>query len=302
YSLADTAAYISLTVGAPIADPDSDITATPQLFEEDYSFDAEEDHIFYFEEDSSSWFEVNTKSQKDIVLAFDTEWDDDLADEIYEKNPNADLDFYNGNYAKFSKTGTLWLGYPEDDADDAYVYAVSSSGKLSLVNAEYDEYEEAFAIRTNTLGRYVISTEKLKLSSTSSGGSGSGTGTGTGTVVSSSKSSAAAPVSSSKPASSTPVSSSKPASSTPASSQVSSQESSKESKPSSEPLSIKEPSSEEDNKHVSGTTDPEDNDVPTKKGGVSWIVWLLILAGLVAVVIAVGVIFYTKKNSGRRML
>ncbi|MBR6736400.1 MAG: hypothetical protein IKL92_06040, partial [Oscillospiraceae bacterium] len=99
YSLADTAAYISLNVGAPIADPDSEITATPQLFEEDYSFDAEEDHIFYFEEDSSSWFEVNTKSQKDIVLAFDTEWDDDLADEIYEKNPNADLDFYNGNYA-----------------------------------------------------------------------------------------------------------------------------------------------------------------------------------------------------------
>jgi hypothetical protein len=54
-----------------------------------------------------------------------------------------------------------------------------------------------------------------------------------------------------------------------------------------------------DNVIVSTDTD---DDIPTKSGGVSWIVWLLILAGLIAVLVAVGVIFYTKKNSGRRML
>ena len=44
------------------------------------------------------------------------------------------------------------------------------------------------------------------------------------------------------------------------------------------------------------------NNVPTKQKGVSWLVWGLILAGLAAILVAVGVIFYTHRNSGDRML
>jgi len=49
-------------------------------------------------------------------------------------------------------------------------------------------------------------------------------------------------------------------------------------------------------------TEPDDPDVPTKKGGISWLIWALILAGLAAVLVAVGVIFYSNRNNGQRML
>jgi hypothetical protein len=316
FSYSDTKTSVSLTASFDsVGSGDQDIPTSPMLFSAGNGFVAEKDHIFTFADDDDSYFEVSTTNQKDIVLAFDTDWDDELGDEILDKYPDADLDFYNGNYAKFSKTGTLYLA---NSNDDAYVYEISSSGKLTRVDAEYDDYEEAYVITTNTLGRYVISTMKISLSSSSSSSSSSSASasvssassastvtaaSSTTTTASTSTSTSTTPASSSTaPASSSTQTSTKPSSSSTPSSSTSSSSSSKESE-SSEPLSVVESSSEADDTfdNVIVSTDTDD-DIPTKSGGVSWIVWLLILAGLIAVLVAVGVIFYTKKNSGRRML
>ena len=299
FSYSDTAISVSLTLSFPTAKAgEQKIPTTPLLFKDGYGFKAKSDYTFYFEDDKDSYFEVSTSNQKSIVLAFDRDFDDDIADMIYKKYPTADLEFYNGNYARFSKTGTLYLSYPEDDA---YVYEISSDGDLSRVNADYDEYDETYSFRTNTLGRYVISSRKL---SSVIGGSSSSSSTSTkpSSSVSKAPSTSTGSTTTSKSSTTTPASS-KPASSTstkPSSSSVPS--SSSELEESSEPLSIKESSSEEEDfESVIVNTDDEEDDVPKKKG-VSWLVWLLIIAGLAAVLVAVGVIFYTRKNSGRRML
>ena len=304
FSYSDTRASISVTLTFPESESGNQkIPTTPTLFSAGHGFKAESDHTFYFEADKNSYFEVNTSSQKDIVLAFDTDYDDKLADKILKKTPNADLDFYNGNYARFSKTGTLNLSYPDKKA---YVYKIDSDGNLTRISnneLEYDEYDETFSFKTNTLGRYVISTKSLSASISASSSSSSASSSKAPTASSVKPASSSTTViksSTTAPASSTvtPSSSSKPASSS------SSTTSSSSESESSEPLSIEEPSSEssEDQFESVIINTDDDDDVPSKKGGVSWLVWLLIIAGLVAVLIAVGVIFYTRKNSGKRMI
>jgi len=292
----DVESSISITLKYAAADSDGMIPKTPAVFDEGDGFYADEEFTFYFADDDYSSFVVDTRRQGEILLGFDTDFDDKIGDKVAKTNPNADLDFYNGNYAKFKKTGTLYLSYPESKA---YVYEISSSGKLSLVsNAKYDKDEEAFVIRTNTLGRYVISTEKLKLTESSSSES-SAPSSSTSSVSNAprpSSSTAAPPASTAPPRSSTtPPSSSQSSSSKPSSSESS------EISSSSAPSSSSEPSSEEV-EEVIIRTEPDDPDVPTKKGGISWLIWALILAGLAAVLVAVGVIFYSNRNSGQRML
>ncbi len=296
---------VSLWLEYQYADNSGVIPKNPTLFDQDDGFDTDEEYTFYFEDDDDSYFVVNTKHQKEILLAFDTEYDDKIADRVEKSNPEADLDFYNGNYARFNRTGKLYLSYPDKKG---YVYAISSSGNITQVtNAKYDSSEEAFVISTNVLGRYMISNEKLKIvdegdsssSSTTSSASVSPVTPPAPTTPPATTSSRAstysytpAPQSSSRPASSSqPSSSSAPSSSEPSSeSSSSSKESSSSSKESSsyEDVLVKEPTS--------------NSEVPTKSKGVSWLVWGLILAGLAAILIAVGVVFYTHRNSGDRML
>ncbi len=300
---------VSLWLEYSYAESDGLITATPRLFEEGDGFYEDEDFVFYFEEDDS-YFEVNTKGQKEILLAFNNEYDDRIADQIAKKNPDADLDFYNGNNARFKRTGKLYLSYPDKKG---YVYAIGSSGNLTLVtNAKYDSGEEAFVISTNTLGRYLISNEKLAAiasdSSSSSSSSASASVSPTPPPPSSSQGAAAnnrysssynyTPSQSSRPASSQP-SSSKPASSSSAPSSSSSSSSSESSSSSKESSSSSKESSSYEEVLVSEPT--SNSEVPTKQKGVPWLVWLLIFAGLAAILVAVGVIFYTHRNSGDRM-
>lgn len=130
------------------------IPIVPALFEKGDHFDEDDEETFDFEADSYSYFIVNTNNQKDIVLGMDTDYDDNIAD----KYPNANIDFFNGNGARFNKLGYLYL-YSEDSSN--YVYSIEDDGSLKAVNADYDNYDECFIIRTRTLGRYIISDRKL---------------------------------------------------------------------------------------------------------------------------------------------
>lgn len=151
-------------VSASKSEGEGIIPIKPASFSKRDGFEEESDYTFEFAAESNASFVVNTNGQGTIVLGMDIDFDDDIGDEY----PTADLYFYNGNYAQFNRTGTLYLPGPSGDEGDYYVYAIDSKGRLSRVDAEWDEYEECYAIRTNILGRYVLSDEKLSTKSSSS--------------------------------------------------------------------------------------------------------------------------------------
>lgn len=140
-----------------------------------HEFDDLEEESFTFDCEAG-YFDVNVSGQKDLLLSVDTKFDSNIA-ALY---PAANLNFVNGNGASFNRIGELTL-YADPGS---YLYSVGADGTLVPVQAEYDEYEEAFKIKTRTLGRYVISDTELKIvvsdnGSSSQGGSSSGS---TGTV------------------------------------------------------------------------------------------------------------------------
>ena len=151
----DMQVEVDFEVGYTAPEDSNVIPITPALFVPDEDFDEYDDETFDFEADANSYFVVNTNNQKKIVLGMNTDYDDDISD----KYPNANLDFFNGNGATFNKLGYLHL-YAERSS---YVYEVESNNTLKKVNASYDSYDDAFVIRTRTLGRYVISDMKLKV-------------------------------------------------------------------------------------------------------------------------------------------
>ncbi|MDF3006106.1 MAG: hypothetical protein K0S22_2578 [Oscillospiraceae bacterium] len=151
----DMQVEVDFEVGYTAPDDSNVIPITPALFVPDEDFDEYDDETFDFEADSNSYFVVNTTNQKKIVLGMNTDYDDDIAD----KYPNANLDFFNGNGATFNKLGYLHL-YAERSS---YVYEVEDNNTLRKINVSYDSYDDAYVIRTRTLGRYVISDMKLKV-------------------------------------------------------------------------------------------------------------------------------------------
>lgn len=161
-------------VSASKSEGEGIIPIKPASFSKRDGFEEESDYTFEFAAESNASFVVNTNGQGTIVLGMDIDFDDDIGDEY----PTADLYFYNGNYAQFNRTGTLYLPGPSGDEGDYYVYAIDSKGRLSRVDAEWDEYEECYAIRTNILGRYVLSDEKLSTKSSSSGSSSASSSSG----------------------------------------------------------------------------------------------------------------------------
>ncbi len=105
-----------------------------------------------------NYFLVNTIGQGKIILAADMDYNADIA----AKYPNANLDFFNGNGATFNKIGELTLMADEG----SFLYQVNADGNLVAVKYTYDEYEEAFKVKTRVLGSYVISDVELKLTAT----------------------------------------------------------------------------------------------------------------------------------------
>lgn len=100
-------------------------------------------------------FTVNTQGQGKILLSSSVKYNEGL-ENIY---PDANYVYINGNGKSFNKTGELKLWANEGD----FLYQVKN-GKLVKLNAEYDDVEEAFIIKTRTLGTYVVAEEELDLS------------------------------------------------------------------------------------------------------------------------------------------
>ena len=155
---------------------DSEITEDLKLFKEGDGFEADDAYEFTFECDDETYFEVNTNGQGKLLLSATADFDTDVAT-IY---PNANLEFFYGNGGTFNRIGTLYL----HAEPGSYLYQLKDDGRLVAVDAEYDEYDENFVIKTRTLGKYVISDVKLPLldspivgggSDNSNSGSNSGT-------------------------------------------------------------------------------------------------------------------------------
>ncbi len=104
----------------------------------------------------SNYFVVNTMGQGKLLAKADVKYNADIA----AKYPSANLDFFNGNGASFNKIGELTIAADKG----SFLYAVNADGNLTAVKATYDEYEEAFKVKTRTLGQYVISDVELKTS------------------------------------------------------------------------------------------------------------------------------------------
>lgn len=145
---------VNIEVAFPVA-TDSVITEDLQLFREGHGFAGDNEEEFRFDDDADSYFVVNTLGQSKLLLSANTRFDSAIAD-LY---PNANLNFFSGNGVAFNKTGTLYLAAEPG----SFLYRVGSNGTLVRMNAEYDEYDEAFVIRTKSLDRYVISDTELKI-------------------------------------------------------------------------------------------------------------------------------------------
>ena len=137
----------------------------PVLAEKYYAmkFDCDEEIEITFEDDST--FTVDVSGQPKTLLYFDTDFNSSIA----AKYPLAELNFWNGNGAKFNRTGEMFLSIGDEDYDNYYLYQINSDGSLSEVaNAEYDDADEGFYFKTRTLGSYVVSDMELDTSATES--------------------------------------------------------------------------------------------------------------------------------------
>ena len=155
-----TTLEVGVTVGYKYASAnDLQLTDTPRIY---YFTDTDNENAIPTSDEETldlygeaGYFTVSTVGQGKILLANDLDYDSDIA----AKYPTANLDFVNGNGANFNKTGEMTI-YADEGS---YLYEVNSDGLLEEVDAEYDEYEEAFKFKTRTLGRYVISDQELDL-------------------------------------------------------------------------------------------------------------------------------------------
>ena len=136
---------ISFTLGHPEAT--GDITSTLSI----HTFNDDTEETLGF---TGGYFTVNTVGQSDLLLRATTRYNSDVA----AAHPSANLDFVTFNNASFNRIGELTIEAPEG----SFLYAVNADGSVSAIKAEYDEQEEAFKLKTRTLGAYVISDSELK--------------------------------------------------------------------------------------------------------------------------------------------
>ncbi len=119
-------------------------------------FNADEEVDIEFSDDSI--FTVDVSGQGKLLLYYDTKFNSKIA----AKYPMAELNFWNGNGAKFNRVGEMFIPVKEDYAQ--FLYQLNADGTLSEVaGAEYDEYDEGFYFNTRVLGTYVISDMELDI-------------------------------------------------------------------------------------------------------------------------------------------
>ena len=153
YDVILTLKYNELGKGDKLVDADKIITETAQVFRFDKEIMQDEEFELEVDDDDEDvTFTVDTTHQPKIVLSFTT----DAIDEVEDKYADANLDFYVFNGATFKKTGELFI--PADEG--TYLYEIVD-GAAKAVDAEYDDYDEGFYLKTKTLGAYVVSDVKL---------------------------------------------------------------------------------------------------------------------------------------------
>lgn len=127
------------------------------------------DDVITMEFDDDSYFEVDVSGQSKILFNYST----DYISKIAAKYPFAELNFWNGNGAKFNRVGQMFLSC-EDLTGTQFLYQVTSDGKLAEVpGAEWDDSDEGFYFNTRVLGSYVISDMELDVVDNSSSSSSS---------------------------------------------------------------------------------------------------------------------------------
>ncbi|WMJ82508.1 hypothetical protein ACS3UN_03365 [Oscillospiraceae bacterium LTW-04] len=139
-----------------------DGSSSPELEDETYyslKFDYDDETDLEFED--GSIFTVDVSGQGKLLVYYDT----DFKSKVASKYPLAELNFWNGNGAKFNRVGEMFLACDEDYAQ--FLYQLNADGTLSEVpGAEFDKYDEGFYFNTRVLGTYVISDMDLELEDT----------------------------------------------------------------------------------------------------------------------------------------
>ena len=121
-----------------------------------FSDNEDEEYEVYLIDSDTALFTVDTRGQGKLVLSANN----DFISSIASKYPSANLDFLTVEAsASFNKIGELRV-YAEEGQ---YLYAVGADGKLKETNAKYDDSDEAYVIKTRTLGSFVISDTKLNV-------------------------------------------------------------------------------------------------------------------------------------------
>ena len=150
--------YLDSSGDYTVTDDISDIKA-----EKYYSLKFKSDDEIEMEFEDGSTFTVDVSGQGKTLIYFDTNYNSAIA----AKYPLAELNFWNGNGAKFNRTGEFFLAV-KNMGNMAYLYEIKSDGSLAEVtNAEYDHKDEGFYFKTRTLGSYVISDMELELKNSS---------------------------------------------------------------------------------------------------------------------------------------
>ena len=100
-------------------------------------------------------FTVNANGQGKLNLKWNTDFDPEVAS--LDKSANMDFVTFEGE-PSFNKNGTRYI-YA---AEDTFLYKVVD-GKLTAVDASYNEDYEAWELKTRSLGEYVISDKEIDL-------------------------------------------------------------------------------------------------------------------------------------------
>ena len=160
---------------------DADVVEDEYTFKPDsravvkFAKDAE-DVTLYFGSEEDIWYEFDARGQSALNFAFTFDYNREIAADY----PEANIDFITWTaQPSTNRTGTLYI-----TADpDSFIYEISEDGKTlkEVANAEYNEDEEAWEIRTRKLVGYAISDKELDLvEDTTSSSTGSETGSNNG--------------------------------------------------------------------------------------------------------------------------
>ena len=142
---------------------DADVVEDEYTFKPDsravvkFAKDAE-DVTLYFGSEEDIWYEFDARGQSALNFAFTFDYNREIAADY----PEANIDFITWTaQPSTNRTGTLYI-----TADpDSFIYEISEDGKTlkEVANAEYNEDEEAWEIRTRKLVGYAISDKELDL-------------------------------------------------------------------------------------------------------------------------------------------